>query len=144
MIEELLKERDKSNCFRRKVGALIVNESSGWIVARGHNKIIDYVDSCKRCGCKRKNCISGEKLGECDAIHAEIVAIEDLRYYYSSDGYNDLVMYISTFPCHECAKAIISLGIKKLYYLESYPSMDRDMKMLLDNDIYVEQLEVIK
>ena len=30
-------------------------------------------------------------------------------------------MYVTTFPCHSCAKHIIAAGIKKVYYIEPYP-----------------------
>ena len=31
------------------------------------------------------------------------------------------VMYMTTFPCHNCAKHIIAAGIKDVYYIEPYP-----------------------
>ena len=31
------------------------------------------------------------------------------------------VMYMTTFPCHNCAKHIIAAGIKKVVYIEPYP-----------------------
>ena len=30
-------------------------------------------------------------------------------------------MYVTTFPCHNCAKHIIAAGIKDVYYIEPYP-----------------------
>ena len=30
-------------------------------------------------------------------------------------------MYVTTFPCHNCAKHIIAAGIKKVVYIEPYP-----------------------
>ena len=30
-------------------------------------------------------------------------------------------MYMTTFPCHNCAKHIIAAGIKKVVYIEPYP-----------------------
>lgn len=30
-------------------------------------------------------------------------------------------MYMTTFPCHNCAKHIIAAGIKKVIYIEPYP-----------------------
>ncbi len=29
-------------------------------------------------------------------------------------------MYVTTYPCHNCAKHIISSGIKKVFYIEPY------------------------
>lgn len=33
----------------------------------------------------------------------------------------DCSMYMTTFPCHNCAKHIIAAGIKKVVYIEPYP-----------------------
>ncbi len=30
-------------------------------------------------------------------------------------------MYVTTFPCHNCAKHIIAAGIRRVVYLEPYP-----------------------
>ena len=30
-------------------------------------------------------------------------------------------MYCTTFPCHICAKHIITSGLKKVFYIEPYP-----------------------
>ncbi len=34
------------------------------------------------------------------------------------DGHS---MYVTTFPCHNCAKHIIAAGIRRVAYLEPYP-----------------------
>jgi cytidine deaminase len=52
-------------------------------------------------------------------VHAEMAALIDAaRRGVSVDG-NDL--YVTTFPCHNCAKHIIAAGIKRVVYLEPYP-----------------------
>ncbi|MFH6786302.1 MULTISPECIES: anti-phage dCTP deaminase [Methylobacterium] len=52
-------------------------------------------------------------------IHAEMNAITDAaRKGISIDGD---VLYCTTFPCHLCAKHIISAGIKRVVYIEPYP-----------------------
>jgi deoxycytidylate deaminase len=33
----------------------------------------------------------------------------------------DATLYTTTFPCHNCAKHIISAGIKRVVYVEPYP-----------------------
>lgn len=30
-------------------------------------------------------------------------------------------MYVTTFPCHNCAKHIIAAGVKRVVYIEPYP-----------------------
>jgi len=51
-------------------------------------------------------------------IHAEMSAICDARNGVST---RDATMYVTTFPCHICAKHIVASGISRLLYLEPYP-----------------------
>ena len=52
-------------------------------------------------------------------VHAEMAAIIDsARRGVAVHG---LSMYVTTFPCHNCAKHIIAAGLKKVIYLEPYP-----------------------
>ena len=51
-------------------------------------------------------------------VHAEMAALIDAakRGVAVREG----EMYVTTFPCHNCAKHIIAAGIKKVVYLEPY------------------------
>lgn len=52
-------------------------------------------------------------------IHAEMSAITDAaRLGRSIKG---AVLYCTTFPCHMCAKHIVSAGISRVLYVEPYP-----------------------
>lgn len=52
-------------------------------------------------------------------VHAEMSAITDAaRLGQSTKG---AILYCTTFPCHMCAKHIVSSGIKKVIFLEPYP-----------------------
>lgn len=52
-------------------------------------------------------------------VHAEMAAlIDSARRGVAVDG---LTMYVTTFPCHNCAKHIIAAGIREVIYLEPYP-----------------------
>ncbi len=52
-------------------------------------------------------------------VHAEMAALIDAaRRGVAVDG---LSMYVTTFPCHNCAKHIIAAGIRRVIYLEPYP-----------------------
>src|SRR5579864_377027 len=44
--------------------------------------------------------------------------IDAARRGVAVDGHS---MYVTTFPCHNCAKHIISAGIRRVVYLEPYP-----------------------
>lgn len=52
-------------------------------------------------------------------VHAEMSAISDAaRLGHMLRGGT---LYCTTFPCHMCAKHIVSAGISKVYFLEPYP-----------------------
>jgi deoxycytidylate deaminase len=38
-----------------------------------------------------------------------------------TNGHRDLVLFSTTFPCHMCARHIVSAGIKRVVFLEPYP-----------------------
>jgi cytidine deaminase len=52
-------------------------------------------------------------------VHAEMAAIIDAaRRGVGIDGCS---LYVTTFPCHNCAKHIIATGLRRVVYLEPYP-----------------------
>lgn len=52
-------------------------------------------------------------------VHAEAAAIIDAaRRGVAIDG---ATVFVTTFPCHNCAKHIIAAGIRRVVYLEPYP-----------------------
>jgi len=53
------------------------------------------------------------------AVHAEMAAISSAaKRGVSIDG---CVMYATTFPCHECARHIVVVGISEVYFIDPYP-----------------------
>lgn len=63
-------------------------------------------------------------------VHAELNAILN-----SPRSLKDTTLYVSLFPCNECAKAIIQSGIKKIYYeSDKYNGTDGNVvsKRMLD------------
>ena len=55
--------------------------------------------------------------------HSELNAI--LNYRGNNNDFVDGKIYVRYFPCNECAKAIIQIGIKEVIYLEDkYASTD--------------------
>lgn len=63
-------------------------------------------------------------------VHAEMAAITSCARNGIST--KDTTLYCSTFPCHNCAKHIISAGIKKVVYIEPYPK-SRTLKLYNDS-----------
>jgi deoxycytidylate deaminase len=52
-------------------------------------------------------------------VHAEMAALTDAAKRGVS--VRGCVLYCTTFPCHECARLIVSAGIKRVVYIEPYP-----------------------
>ncbi|MFC3034257.1 deaminase [Pseudoalteromonas fenneropenaei] len=52
-------------------------------------------------------------------VHAEMSAITSAAK--NGISVHETVMYCTTYPCHNCAKHIISSGIQEVMYIEPYP-----------------------
>lgn len=52
-------------------------------------------------------------------VHAEMEALVTCARNNISS--RDTELYVTTFPCHNCAKHIIAAGVKKVVYIEAYP-----------------------
>lgn len=104
-----------SSCYRTKVGCVF--EKDGKMVASGTNRnVLD--EYCSPETCPRKDAPHGERLDDCTALHAEQVAI------LSADNIIDLrdsSVYLTLQPCNTCAKMLIAVGVKEVYYLQEYP-----------------------
>lgn len=52
-------------------------------------------------------------------VHGEMEAL--LSCSRNNISCRDATLYVTTFPCHNCAKHIIAAGIKRVVYIEPYP-----------------------
>jgi deoxycytidylate deaminase len=52
------------------------------------------------------------------SVHAETSAILSASSYADFEG---STLYVTTFPCHECARHIVMVGITRVVYVEPYP-----------------------
>jgi cytidine deaminase len=50
------------------------------------------------------------------AVHAEASAL-----FGASGRTPNSTLYVTTFPCHECARHIVACGVKRVVYIEPYP-----------------------
>jgi len=103
-------QRSKDNSTQ--VGACIVNNDKK-IVSVGYNGMptgcLDDDMPWERTG---ENALDTKYPFVC---HAELNAILNS----SMHGINGATLYVTLFPCNECAKAIIQCGIKRVVYLEN-------------------------
>ena len=92
---------------KTQVGACIVN-SKKRIVGIGYNGF-PY-------GCSDESFPWGKSEELIESKHAYVVHAELNAILNAQGDISDCELYVTHFPCHECAKAIIQSGIKKVYY----------------------------
>ncbi len=105
----------RSHCVKAQVGAVLTKDTR--IVSLGyngppagtHNCDIDFAKE----GCPR------DSKGSCSlALHAEQNAI--LYASKNKVSIEGSTLYVTLSPCISCARVIYTMGIKKVYYLNSY------------------------
>lgn len=121
-----------------QVGSVIVNQQNR-IVGIGYN---GFPSGCE------DNCFPWGKTGEFLAtkypyvVHAELNAILNANQIVRG-----CTLYVSLFPCNECAKAIIQAGISKIVYesnkYKDTQSVQASLKMLQAAKITLVQLPQI-
>ena len=99
-----------------QVGACIVNQKNR-IVGIGYNGFPIGCDD---------NALPWEREGDfLETKYAYVVHAEPNAILNSSVDLENCRMYVTLFPCNECAKLIIQSGIKEVIYLEDkYPNDD--------------------
>jgi dCMP deaminase len=105
----------KSHCVKIKVGAVLSKDTR--IVSLGYNGPPAGTHNCDQewpgHGCAR------DRKGSCSlALHAE----ENAILYAAKNKVNleGATLYVTLSPCLSCARTIYTMGIKKVYFLNSY------------------------
>ena len=70
---------------------------------------------------------SGEGLDRCICNHAEANAIMHCAILGVGSGTKDTTLYTTFVTCLECSKMAITIGIKRIVCLGSYPETDFDL-----------------
>ena len=123
-LSKLISLRSPSN--KLKVGSVIVKDKR--VISSGYNGFPSGMDH-----------ISIHKDGhEVNTIHAEINSITDAAKRGVSINNTD--MYVTHFPCLNCAKSIIASGIKKIIYLNDYNNDEIAINMFTDANILVKKV----
>ena len=121
----------RSNCITRHVGAVIVRNHRQ--IATGYNGTPPGIKNCFEGGCKRcqlrmeGKIESGASLDRCLCNHAEANAIMHCAILGIEAGSDGAVLYTTFVPCLECTKMAITIGIKKIICLDSYPETNFDL-----------------
>ena len=100
----------RATCDRKHVGCIIVKDKN--ILASGYNGSIAGLEHCDDIGHDMENnsCVR--------TVHSEQNAIAQAAK--NGVAINNATMYVNTFPCWNCFKLIANVGIKEIYYKDSY------------------------
>ncbi len=130
---------NRSNCVKRKVGAVIVRERR--IISTGYNGTPRGVRNCNQGGCPRCNSFAagGTRLDECLCSHGEENAITQAAFHGVS--VREGTIYTTFSPCLMCTKMIINSGLAEVVYDAAYPLSDVPLALLREAGIKVRQAE---
>ena len=117
-----------------QVGACIVDKYNK-VVSIGYNGLPIGLDD-KEFPWNRDGDFQNSKYAY--VVHAELNAILN-----SPRSLKDCILYVSLFPCNECAKAIIQSGIKKVVY-ESDKYADTDATIVSKRMLRTAGVELVQ
>lgn len=127
-----LRSKDPST----QVGACIVDEN---------NKVVSIGYNGFPIGCSDDEFPWGREGGMLDTKYAFVVHAELNAILNSTRSLAGCTLYVSLFPCNECAKAIIQSGIRKIIYeCDKYAKEDNviaSKKMLRAAGVELVQLD---
>ncbi len=113
----------RATCNRKHVGSIIVKNNR--VISTGYNGALAGTPSCDDAGhiIENSHCIK--------VSHSEANAVYyAARYGVALEG---STIYINTYPCWECFKAIASVGIERIVYKDEYrnnPLVEEHAKLL--------------
>ena len=121
----------RATCPRRIVAAILVDQS-GKLVSIGYNGVPSGMPHCIDNQCAGAADASGN-LSNCIAIHAEVNALSQSR----ASRRLPHTLYCSVTPCFDCAKQLITEGIKRVIAACAYTDQ-RGAELLKQAGIVVE------
>ena len=104
----------RATCPRRQVAAILV-DCGGKLVAIGYNGPPAGMHHCLDVPCPGVTDPSGDT-GRCIAIHAEMNALSQAQ----ASRRLPHTLYCSTTPCFNCAKMLITEGVKRVVVTSEY------------------------
>lgn len=105
----------RSHCVKIKVGAVITKDTR--IISLGYNGPPAGTHNCDE-KWPEKGCERSVKGGCSLALHAEENAI--LYAAKNKVSLDNTTVYVTLSPCLACARIMFTMGIKKVFYLNSY------------------------
>lgn len=121
-LREAAREATHSPDWWRQVGAVLVKGAK--VVLRAHNRHLPHSGTTGMMGDPRSNFNAGEHPEIYLSIHAEA----DLIAQAARDGVSlkGAELFVTTFPCANCARLIARSGITRVYYAQGYSRLDAE------------------
>jgi deoxycytidylate deaminase len=107
----------RATCPRRQVAAILVDKI-GKLVSIGYNGVPSGMAHCLDTPCPGANDTPGNT-GRCIAIHAEMNALSQA----GASRRLPHTLYCSTTPCFDCAKMLITEGVKRVVATSAYADL---------------------
>ena len=126
---------ERATCLRRVFGAIIVKNDE--IISTGYNGAPRGRRNCVDMGLCTREAMQvprGERYELCRSVHAEANAV--LNYRGSLKDLEGSTVYVTLFPCHDCAKILAQVGVGEVVYLDNkYADTDdgRISRRILDS-----------
>lgn len=92
------------------------NTQVGAAIVDNENRVVSIGYNGMPRGCDDEKMPWGREGGFLDTKYAYVVHAELNAILNAPRSVKDCTVYVSLFPCNECAKAIIQSGIKKIVY----------------------------
>lgn len=122
----------RSTCTRLMVGATIVRDKR--IIAGGYNGSVSGSVHCIDEGCYVID-------GHCvRTVHAEANALLQCAKFGVPTDNADI--YVTHFPCLQCAKQLIQSGIKTIYYAADYHNHEYAIQLFEEAGIETKKVEL--
>lgn len=148
-VESLPNYEKISKCAAKKIVCMLINPITESIISVGVNGTPSGYTNCEDIFFRNINgkmqpydnnsYINHHEWSKQYEIHSEINAIcKASRLGISTEGCTAIISYS---PCFDCAKALISAGIKKIIYINEYDSCYEVSMFLEDNNIEIIQYE---
>ncbi len=119
----------RSTCCRRRVGAVLSRDQR--VVATGYNGSLRGQPHCTDVGCLMVD-------GHCKrTVHAELNALLQCAFHGASS--QGTVLYTTSFPCLDCAKALIQAGVVRVVYRDAYTD-EHSRRMLREAGIVLDRV----
>jgi len=121
----------RATCPRRQVAAILVDQD-GKLVSIGYNGVPSGLPHCIDEPCPGASDKPGDT-SRCISIHAEMNALSQARASRRSPH----TLYCSTTPCFNCAKMLVTEGVKRVVAASSYADT-RGIELLSQAGVMVE------